>query len=91
MPDPNLITSCVEVDLRCAHIEDFQRWSNYLRYARLALDGIKPGDIVKLIVDYKTVYPFRDVDLTGVRIQIVADSVSTRKKWEQIIAGVVAR
>jgi len=91
MSDPNLITSCVEIDLRHVEIEDFKRWWNHVRYARLALDGIAPGDVLKLIVDRKTIFDFDGIDLRGVRIQIVADSVATRKKWEQILAQEVAK
>jgi len=91
MSDPNLITSCVEIDLRRVKAEDSERWWEHLRWARFALDGIAPGDVVKLIVDSKSVFTFSDVNLRGVRIQIVADSVSTRKKWEQMMAGEVAK
>jgi hypothetical protein len=75
----------VEVDLRGG----IEPASERIRHARFALDGIEPGDTVKIIVDRRSVFCFHDIDFTGVRVQITADSVWTRKSWEQQFAEVV--
>ena len=80
----NQLTACVELDLRIER-------EDQMRDIRHALDGIAPGDVVKLIVD-RTSKP-RGLAISvpaGVRFQVTADSVHTRRKWEQIIEEVVA-
>ena len=80
----NQLTACVELDLRIER-------NDQPRDIRFALDGIRPNDVVKLIVD-RTSTPsgLYTVDLHGVRFQVTADSVHTRRTWEAIIERVTA-
>lgn len=85
-----LITSCVEVDLRGLGKMQPDARRERARWAAFSLDGIAPGDVVKVIVDRDSFFCFHGIDFRGVRIQITANDVHTRKRWEQQFAEVTS-
>jgi len=79
-----LLSSCVEVDLRIPR-------EDQSRYLRHALDGIAPGDVVKFMVDRSSdVTAVYAVNLHGVKVQLTASDVFTRRTWDAVLREVVA-
>lgn len=76
------VSACIEVDLR--NPEPHQA-----HHVREALIGIRPGDVVKLLVSEdsdKLAIPLSWIDLTDVSVQVTADSVHTRDEWIRLLS-----
>lgn len=78
------ITIAVELDLRD---DGWTTCATDLNHrARLAVDGIRAGDTVKLTVNHRS--PTLDLTLPpGVRLQISADSAHTAHRWAHLLGG----
>lgn len=81
------VSGCVEADLR--DLSELSSW-NACRALWRVLDGVSPGDVVKLLVNSSSqVWMLDEVNLRGVKVQVCADSVHTMRKWVTAIAEVV--
>lgn len=79
-----LLASCVEIDLRISRDDQH-------RYLRHALDGITPGDVVKILVDRSSdVTAVYGANLRGVKVQLTASDVYTRRTWDAVLREVIA-